>query len=155
MMAKTCEKFRAQIASYLIEPDAQTIERWQPHVDECADCRAFVVENQQQQQVGQSLTHNLIDYVPSPPTLSRGVPRYYLVAACVVFCFAGLYIASRYIHMSVSQQIDNVIAADFNDLSKEQHQLVRKTLKKIRRRLYNRNATYRENFGSNGASTAK
>lgn len=128
MMEKTCEEFRAQIASFLIEPDAQTIKTWQPHVDECVDCQAFVAENQKQQQTGQNLTNNLIDYVPSPPTVSKKVPRYYLVAACVIFCFAGLYIATRYI--TVAQQIDHIIAADFNDLSTEQRQVVRKALRK-------------------------
>ncbi|BBM86955.1 hypothetical protein [Candidatus Uabimicrobium amorphum] len=129
-MAKICEDFRAQIASFLIEPDAQTLEKWQPHLNECADCQAFVAENQEQQQLGQNLTNNLIDYVPSPPMQSKRAPRYYLVAACVIFCFAGLYIASRYITMSISQQIDSVIAADFNDLSQEQHKVVHKALSK-------------------------
>lgn len=128
MMEKTCEEFRAQIASFLIEPDAQTIKKWQPHVDKCIDCQAFVVENQKQQQAGQNLTNNLIDYVPSPPTVSKKIPRYYLVAACVIFCFAGLYIAKYYI--TVSQQIDHIIVTDFDDLSKEQHQVVHKTLRK-------------------------
>ncbi|WP_372369279.1 hypothetical protein [Candidatus Uabimicrobium sp. HlEnr_7] len=117
-MSEICKKFRAQIATILIEPDEETVEFWKPHLQKCVKCRVFLDQSKEEQETGQNLTNNLLSYVPSPPTISKKIPTFYAVAASALLCFIAIYIFTLYKNVKFPQKIEALIYEEIGNVDK-------------------------------------
>lgn len=119
-MSEICKKFRAQIATILIEPDKEMVEFWGPHLQKCIECKAFLNEAKEQQEVGQNLTNNLLSYVPSPPVLPKKIPTSYAVVASALLCFIAIYIFTLYKTVEFPQKIEALVYEEISETDKQQ-----------------------------------